>query len=79
MTHHHDGTPRRLTHDELKAAEVAFQGRAINKAWSQAALNVYIGIRVAMMKVEQKRLMEEVRDTDRQPLAAEDLRGGVLV
>ena len=79
MTHHHDGTPRRLTHDELKAAEVAFQGRAINKAWSQAALNVYIGLRVAMMKVEQKRLMEEVHDTGRHPLAAEDLRGGVLV
>ena len=79
MTHHHDGTPRRLTQDALKAAEAAFQGWAFNKAWSQAALNVYIGIRVAMMKLEQQRLMEEVRDTDRHPLAAEDLRGGVLV
>lgn len=78
MTHHHDGTPRRLTHDELKAAEAAFQGRAFNEAWSQAARNVYIGIRVAMMKVDQQRLME-VHATDRHPLAAEDLRGGVLV
>ena len=79
MTHHDDRPPRRLTHDELKAAEAAFQGRAINEAWSQAALNVYLGIRVAMMKVEQKRLMEEVHDTDRHPLAAEELSGGVLV
>ncbi|HKC94522.1 MAG TPA: hypothetical protein VKB81_10950 [Nitrospira sp.] len=78
MTHHDDGTSR-LTHDELKAAEAAFQGRAFNEAWSQAARNVYIGIRVAMMKVDQQRLMEEVRDTDRHPLAPEDLRGGVLV
>ena len=79
MTHHHDSTPRRLTHDERKAAEAAFQGWPFNEAWSQAALNVYIGIRVAMMKLDQKRLMEAVLETDRHPLAAEDLRGGVLV
>jgi hypothetical protein len=46
-----DHTPRQLTHDERKAAEAAFQGWKFNNAWSQAALNVYIGIRVAMMKV----------------------------
>jgi len=79
MSNHYDGSPRRLTHDELKAAEAAFQGWPFNESWSQAALNVYIGIRVAMMKLEQKRLMEETHDTDRHPLAAEKIRGGVLV
>ena len=32
-----DSTGRRLTHDELKAAEAAFQGQPFNEAWSQAA------------------------------------------
>ncbi len=35
---------RPLTHDENKAAEAAFQGRAFNAAWSKSALAVYEGI-----------------------------------
>ena len=35
---------RPLTHDEKRAAEAAFQGRAFNAAWSQSALAVYQGI-----------------------------------
>jgi hypothetical protein len=35
---------RRLTYDEMKAAEAAFQGRAFNESWSQAARLVYDGI-----------------------------------
>jgi hypothetical protein len=74
-----DHTPRQLTHDERKAAEAAFQGWKFNNAWSQAALNVYIGIRVAMMKVNEERLMQKVHDIDCHPLDAAKLRGGVLV
>ena len=37
-------TGRRLTHDELKAAEAAFQGWPFNETWSQAARMVYAGI-----------------------------------
>ena len=35
---------RPLTHDEKKAAEAAFKGRAFNAAWSKSALAVYQGI-----------------------------------
>lgn len=35
---------RNLTYDEMKAAEAAFQGRAFNESWSQAARVVYDGI-----------------------------------
>lgn len=77
MLAHNDHAPRQLTHDERKAAEAAFQGWEFNNAWSQVARNVYIGIRVAMMKVNHERLMQEVHDTDRHPLP--ELGDGVLV
>lgn len=35
---------RRLTHDEKKAAEAAFQGMPFNPEWSAAAKIVYDGI-----------------------------------
>lgn len=43
---------RELSHDELKAAEAAFQGRAFNEAWSQAARDVYDGIVAATLKLK---------------------------
>jgi hypothetical protein len=42
-------------------------------------LNVYIGVRLAMMNVDEERLMQEVHEIDRHPLDAAKLRGGVLV
>jgi len=41
-THHVIGRP--LTHDQLKAAEAAFQGLPFHPSWSQAARTVYDGI-----------------------------------
>ncbi len=38
----------KLTYDEKKAAEAAFQGRAFNPMWSAAARVVYDGIVRAM-------------------------------
>ena len=72
-----DHRPRQLTHDERKAAEAAFQGWTFNNEWSQSALNVYIGIRAAMMKVNEEQLMQKVQDIDSHLLAK--LRGGVPV
>ena len=46
-----------LSHDELKAAEAAFQGRPFNEVWSQAAREVYDGIVAATLKL--KRLSEK--------------------
>ena len=40
--------PRSLTHDEIKAAEAAYQGEPFNPAWSAAAGKVYAGILFAM-------------------------------
>jgi hypothetical protein len=75
MTKHCDRTPRRLTHDELKAAEAAFQGREFG-AWSNAALDVYIGIRLAMMKAGHDTLTEKIHRLDRHWLrSAEDHQG----
>jgi hypothetical protein len=45
--------PRQITHDEKKAAEAAFTGRAFNPAWSDAARIVYDGILAAMGKDHQ--------------------------
>ena len=42
--------PRQITHDEKKAAEAAFTGRAFNPQWSDAARIVYDGILAAMGK-----------------------------
>lgn len=41
---------RQLSHDEIKAAEAAFQGRPFNEAWSQAARVVYDGLVAAIHK-----------------------------
>ena len=49
-----DGTGRRLTHDQLKAAEAAFQGWPFNEAWSQAARTVYDGILAAKNKLSHE-------------------------
>jgi len=46
---------RRLTHDELTAAEDAFQGRPLNEACSRAAWRVYVGILVAKNKLHRER------------------------
>ncbi len=43
---------RQLSHDEMKAAEAAFQGRPFNEAWSQAARVVYDGIVAATLKLK---------------------------
>jgi len=79
MTNHLDTTPRRLTHDELKAAEAAFQGWEFNEAWSKAALDVYNGIRLAMIMIHHGRLLREIHNTDQHPLTGAKLRGEVLV
>lgn len=39
-----DQTPRILTHDERKAADAAFAGRAFDPSWSDSARRVYNGI-----------------------------------
>lgn len=41
---------RELSHDEIKAAEAAFQARPFNEAWSQAARAVYDGLVAAIEK-----------------------------
>jgi hypothetical protein len=43
-----------LTHDELKAAEAAFQGRLFNEVWSRAAQTVYDGIVAAKIKLNHE-------------------------
>ena len=40
--------PRRLTHDESKAAEAAFKGIPFDPKWSEAARKVYLGISAAI-------------------------------
>ncbi|MBM4132725.1 MAG: hypothetical protein FJ245_03055 [Nitrospira sp.] len=42
--------PRPLTHDELKAAEAAFQGQPFNVDWSQSARAIYDGLAAALRK-----------------------------
>jgi len=79
MRNHLDKTLRRLTEDELKAAEAAFQGWEFNEAWSKAALDVYHGIRLAMIKVHHGRLLREIHNTHRHPLTGATLHDEVLV
>jgi hypothetical protein len=50
-----DRIARRLTYDELKAAEDAFQGRPFNEASSRAAGRVYVGILAAKNKLHHER------------------------
>lgn len=42
--------PRSLSHDELKAAEAAFQGQPFNADWSQSARAIYEGLSAALRK-----------------------------
>ena len=79
MTNHSHKTPRRLTQEELNAAEAAFQGWEFNEAWSKAALDVYHGIRLAMIKVHHGRLLREIHNTHQHPLTGAALNDEVLV
>jgi len=54
MRNEPDKTGRRLTHDELKAAEAAFQRRPFNETWSEAARTVYDGILAAKIKLNHE-------------------------
>ena len=42
--------PRPLTYDEKKAAEAAFRGAAFDPSWSESALKVYEGLRLAIAR-----------------------------
>jgi len=64
-----------LTHDELKAAEAAFQGRPFNEAWSLAARTVYDGILAAKIKLNHETFMREVPVPNRDPHGAGELVG----
>ncbi len=70
-----DRTGRRLTHDELKAAEAAFQGRPFNEAWSQAAWTVYDGILAAMHKLNHEPFTRDLPAPNRDQRGAEELVG----
>ena len=45
--------PRSLTYDEKKAAEAAFRGSQFDPSWSEGALKVYEGLRLAMVRRKQ--------------------------
>lgn len=70
-----DRIARRLSHDELKAAEDAFQGRPFNEAFSRAAGRVYVGILVAKNKLNHKRSTLGLPAPNRDLLSVEDLVG----
>ena len=70
-----DRAGRRLSHDELKAAEAAFQGRPFNEAWSQAARTVYDGILAAKTKLSHEPFMLGLPAPNRDPHGAEELVG----
>jgi len=70
-----DRAGRRLTHDELKAAEAAFQGRLFNEAWSQAARIVYEGILAAKIKLDHEAFMHRLPVPNREPQGATELVG----
>lgn len=46
--------PRPLTYDEKKAAEAAFRGSPFDPSWSEAALKIYEGLRLAMARRKQQ-------------------------
>lgn len=52
--------PRELTLDERKAAKAAFEGRAFDPRWSQAARRVYDGLVAALdtRQIDPPRLKE---------------------
>jgi len=70
-----DRTGRRLTLDELKAAEAAFQGRPFNEAWSQAARTVYHGILAAKVTLNHKPFTRGLPALNRDQQGAEELVG----
>ena len=70
-----DRTGRRLTHDELKAAEAAFQERPFNGAWSQVARTVYDGILTAKNKWNHELFTRRLPAPNRHPQGAEELAG----
>ena len=70
MRNNQDGTRHRLTHDELKAAEAAFEGRAFNEAWSQAARTAYDGILLAKMKLDYEHVTRGVLASNYDPRSA---------
>lgn len=70
-----DRIARRVTHDELKAAEDAFQGRPLNEAFSWAAVRVYIGIFEAKNKLHHERSTFGVPAPNRDLRGVEDLVG----
>ena len=70
-----DRIARRLSHDELKAAEDAFQGWPFNEAFSRAAGRVYVGILVAKNKLNYERSTLGLPAPNRDSQGAEDLVG----
>lgn len=70
-----DRTGRRLTHDELKAAEAAFQGQPFNEVWSQAARTVYDGILTAKIKLNHEPFTGGLPAPNRHWQGAEELVG----
>ena len=70
-----DRTGRRLTHDELKAAEAAFQDRPFNEAWSQVARTVYDGILAAKNKLNHEPFTGGLPAQNRDLQGAEELVG----
>ena len=46
--------PRPLTYDEKKAAEAAFRGAQFDPSWSESALKIYEGLRLAMARRKQQ-------------------------
>jgi hypothetical protein len=70
-----DRIARRLTHDELTAAEDAFQGRPLNEAFSWAAVRVYVGILGAKKKLHRERSALGRPAPNRDLLSVADLVG----
>ena len=48
------GQSRSLTYDEKKAAEAAFRGSQFDPSWSEGAMKVYEGLRLAMVQRKQE-------------------------
>ena len=70
-----DRIARRLTHDEVTAAEDAFQGRPLTGAFSRAAVRVYVGILGAKKKLHHERSTFGLPAPNRDLRGVEDLLG----
>jgi len=65
MSHAPKNSRRLLSHDEVKAAEAAFQGQPFNDDWSESARLVYDGMLSAICKRnEQRREVQATLDVD---------------